>query len=503
MSIVKMKRIRLIALEEDKSALLAGLLHAGCVEVSEPTRRLEDEAWAALLRRDTSDLAEARVRQGELRQALDTLQKIAPQKGGMFAARPPMEERTLLDQGALERGLSLADEINSHAKTMAQLSARETRLEAERAALLPWENCSVPLEEKGTRTTAFWLGTIPRAAELDAVAGALAEAAEASSIRLLSQDGEQQYLEAFCHRSCEAAALECLRSFGFAFTQLKEMSGTVRQNLDRLNADIEKTRSDREAQREEIKALRGRTEELKTCVDRLQQVIATESAKENLLVSGSVLYLDGWVPAPETARLERTLAQYDCAWEISEPDPEEYPEVPIKLKNNKFTRCMNTITEMYSLPAYDGVDPNPLMAPFFILFYGMMMADMGYGILMILGTQFVLRKSKPQNPHFLELFFWCGVSTLIIGAMTGGFFGDFIPQIVRMVSPSSGLLLENGGYDWFWKPLFTPLNNTIEIMVGSLILGVLQIFTGMTISVVRKIKKARSLTRPFVKFPGG
>ena len=69
MSIVKMKRIRLIALEEDKSALLAGLLHAGCVEVSEPTRRLEDEAWSALLRRDTSGLAETRARQTEIGRA--------------------------------------------------------------------------------------------------------------------------------------------------------------------------------------------------------------------------------------------------------------------------------------------------------------------------------------------------------------------------------------------------------------------------------------------------
>ena len=58
----------------------------------------------------------------------------------------------------------------------------------------------------------------------------------------------------------------------------------------------------------------------------------------------------------------------------------------MKLKNNCLTRPLNMVTEMYSLPAYDNVDPNPLMAPFFILFYGVMMADMGYGLLMMLAS---------------------------------------------------------------------------------------------------------------------
>ena len=68
------------------------------------------------------------------------------------------------------------------------------------------------------------------------------------------------------------------------------------------------------------------------------------------------------------------------------PAEDEYPEVPVRLKNNRFTRALNMVTEMYSLPAYDGVDPNPLMAPFFILFYGIMLADMGYGVLMVIAA---------------------------------------------------------------------------------------------------------------------
>lgn len=69
-----------------------------------------------------------------------------------------------------------------------------------------------------------------------------------------------------------------------------------------------------------------------------------------------------------------------CAWQMTDPLPEDYPHVPVKLKNNRFTGPLNMVTEMYSLPAYGSLDPNPYMAPFFILFYGIMMADMGYGL---------------------------------------------------------------------------------------------------------------------------
>ena len=72
-----------------------------------------------------------------------------------------------------------------------------------------------------------------------------------------------------------------------------------------------------------------------------------------------------------------------------------------------------------SMPAYDGVDPNPVMAPFFILFFGMMMADMGYGLAMIVGSLLFLKKKRPANRSFMEMIFWCGIMTFIFGALTG------------------------------------------------------------------------------------
>ena len=478
MSIVKMKRLRLIALARDRDELLSSLLHAGCVEVSEPPADLADP----LLRRDKARVAEAKSELAELKQALSVLRRQAPQKEGLLTPRQVVRERDLLDHGAMAAALEKARTVNDHAKAAGQCSARETRLNAELQSLRPWEACDLPLNEAGTRCVAVLLGTVPSAVDFDAMAGAVSEAAEASQVTLLSADGQQQCLEVLVHRSQEGAALEALRSYGFSLPQFKDASGTARDNVRRLEEELEAVRAQRQAELDAIRAMGPETGALKLCVDQVQQVLATEETKERILAGGSILCLDGWVDEPNVSKLEQALAAFDCAWELTDPAPEEYPKVPVKLQNGPLTRCMNMVTEMYALPVYGTVDPNPLMAPFFILFYGIMMADMGYGLLMVLGAVFMIKKMRARGGmrNFAELLFYCGISTFVIGALTGGFFGDFLPQLVSIISP---------GTEFALPALFTPMNDTIAILGGALVLGFIQIITGQIVSFVEKTRK--------------
>ncbi len=478
MSIVKMKRLRLIALARDRDELLSSLLHAGCVEVSEPPADLADP----LLRRDKARVAEAKSELAELKQALSVLRRQAPQKEGFLTPRQVVRERDLLDHGAMAAALEKARTVNDHAKAAGQCSARETRLNAELQSLRPWEACDLPLNEAGTRCVAVLLGTVPSAVDFDAMAGAVSEAAEASQVTLLSADGQQQCLEVLVHRSQEGAALEALRSYGFSLPQFKDASGTARDNVRRLEEELEAVRARRQAELDAIRAMGPETGALKLCVDQVQQVLATEETKERILAGGSILCLDGWVDEPNVSKLEQALAAFDCAWELTDPAPEEYPKVPVKLQNGPLTRCMNMVTEMYALPVYGTVDPNPLMAPFFILFYGIMMADMGYGILMVLGAIFMIKKLRAKGGmrNFAELLFYCGISTFVLGAITGGFFGDFLTQLVSIISP---------GTEFALPALFTPMNDTIAILGGSLVLGFIQIITGQIVSFVEKTRK--------------
>ena len=478
MSIVKMKRLRLIALSRDRDELLSSLLHAGCVEVSEPPADLADP----LLRRDKARVAEAKSELAELKQALSVLRRQAPQKEGLLTPRQVVRERDLLDHGAMAAALEKARTVNDHAKAAGQCSARETRLNAELQSLRPWEACDLPLNEAGTRCVAVLLGTVPSAVDFDAMAGAVSEAAEASQVTLLSADGQQQCLEVLVHRSQEGAALEALRSYGFSLPQFKDASGTARDNVRRLEEEMEAVRAQRQAELDAIRAMGPETGALKLCVDQVQQVLATEETKERILAGGSILCLDGWVDEPNVSKLEQALAAFDCAWELTDPAPEEYPKVPVKLQNGPLTRCMNMVTEMYALPVYGTVDPNPLMAPFFILFYGIMMADMGYGLLMVLGAVFMIKKMRARGGmrNFAELLFYCGISTFVLGAITGGFFGDFLTQLVSIISP---------GTEFALPALFTPMNDTIAILGGSLVLGFIQIITGQIVSFVEKTRK--------------
>ncbi len=489
MSIVKMKRIRLIALAKDKDALLSSLLHVGCVELKEPTEVLADEAYASLLHREGSAAAQAKAQLTELQHALDVLGQYAPQKGGLFTPRALMSSKELLDSEARAKALEKAADINGHAREIGALNARETRARADIQALEPWCAYDAPLETKGTGRVDVLLGTVPATADFQALAGAVDEAAGAADVRELGADKELKYLEVLVHRDCRQQALDALRTFGFSFAQLRDLTGTVRENIASLEQELRTIAADREREIAALAAMGGARDQLRTGLDRVEQVLATESARERLLAGGSIVYLDGWASAPEIPALEKALSQFDCAYELEEPKEEEYPEVPVQLRNGKLVRPMNMVTDMYSLPAYGSVDPNPLMAPFFILFYGMMMADMGYGIIMMILSAVILLKAKPNGAtmrYMIPLMGLCGISTFIWGFLTGGFFGDLIPQmrgILTGVDPESVPL---------WS-LFSPLDDALMVLMGSLVLGVIQIFTGMIVSMVKQIKRGETM----------
>ena len=478
MAIAKMKRVHLIALQSDRQALLEKLVHLGCVHLSQPP----DVPEEVLLQPNQSELSGRQTEMRMLQTALTTLQRAAPRKGGgLLTPRPQVSEQEFLDDRVLERQRKTAETITAHAAEIDRLQAKINRLQTEKMTLLPWQEMDIPLEQTETRTLRMMTGTLPTAVDWSAVQGELMDRVEAAQLHLIGESREQKCVLLLCHKEVLDAALEVLRGRGFAGSQLGGMSGTVADNLRRLDRDLAETEQQIVAEKAALMALGGEQAALKQCIDRLELEVRREESRAKLLGNEHIFYLDGWVPQKQEEKLAAMLQGFDCAWTLDDPAPEEYGDVPIKLENNRVTRSLNSITEMYSLPRYGSVDPNPLMAPFFILFFGMMMADMAYGILMIVGSLVVLKKARPAEGtrNFMELVLWCGIATFIVGAMTGGFFGDFIPQLCKMINPESTFQL---------PALFTPLDDTVAILVGSLVLGVIQIFTGMGISVYKKFR---------------
>ena len=389
---------------------------------------------------------------------------------------------------AIRKELDAVAQLEELEADVRRYNGEEAKLRSSVEALRPWETLDLPLSMGSTATTRITLGMLPAAADLGEAQKALAEAAPESQMYEISADREQHYVLLICMKDELPEALAALRTFGFTLANLGGTPGTARQNIDTAQQQIADVIRKREQAEADIAAFAPHRDAFKLCIDRASVRLGRAEAEERLVGTESVVCMRGWLTAPEEEKLTAVLAKYDCAWNLADPTEDEYPEVPVKLKNNKFTEPLNMVTNMYSLPAYGTVDPNPLMAPFFILFYGIMMADMGYGLLMMLASVVVLRRMRPKGTmsHFFGLLGLCGVSTFLMGAVTGGFFGDMIPQVLKILNPESTFV-------WFWPPLFTPLDDTLMILVGAMALGLIQIVTGMAISFIKKIREGQIL----------
>jgi len=483
MAIVKMKRLRLVAMRAEQEELLHLLQRRGCVEICEQPFP-EEEGLEQLARPDAGALAQAREARSALDGALAALSRYAPAKSSMLQPRPEISEQVFFDQSAFDSALSSAHSLLDRDREHAALLAAQQKLLSQKQAIAPWLGLDLPLETASTRDVSILFAAVAVSADLNALSGALAQASALTELIPAGRDRELQYFVLFCHKAEEEAAMAVLKEQGYTRANLKGWTGTAAENDRRLDDQLEQTRGQLKQLAEEIASSAPLRPALRQAIDRVDQDIRREEARLLLLDGQSAFYLDGWIPAEEEAQLAKDLDGRACAWETCEPESDDYPQVPVQLKNNWLSRPMSMVTDMYSLPAYGSLDPNPLMAPFFILFYGFMMADMGYGLLMMLVSLFVMKKVKPKGPtvrHMFPLLGLCGVSTFVFGALTGGFFGDFLPQLAQLINPNTTFTA--------LPALFSPLDDALMVLVGSLALGVVQIFTGMALNMYKEIKR--------------
>ena len=485
MAILKMKKLRICGVSEEQTQLIRQLQLLGSVEIGAPCTLTDTQGVQVFCAGDGKS-ADALLRtSARLTSALETLKHYETKKGGLFAARPEKTIGELFSDEAYAAALDTAQAVLDAQDARSRLAAEKSRLTAVRESFVPWQQLPLPLETLGTQHTRILLGTVPAQTDLEALRARVFEAADEVQLEQISADQQSLYLLVFVHKCAAEAVGAALREAGFALTTFDGVQGTAAENIRRTDEAIAACEQQDAEKLAELTALAAQKPALQLAFDRCTQEISKAQAADRLVHSEKTFCLGGWVPCEDVGKLEALLSGFCCAWELTDPAPEEYPDVPVKLKNNKLTWPLNMVTEMYSLPAYDGVDPNPLMAPFFILFYGIMMADMGYGLLMILASIIITKKSRPKGTsgQMFGLMFSCGINTFLMGALTGGFFGDFLPQLVGIIDPDTTFKA--------LPSLFTPLDDTITILIGAMAFGFVQIVTGMAISFVEKIKKGQ------------
>jgi len=479
-----MKHLRLLGMESEREALLKAMQDMECVEISSIDGS-EEALKSGFAKPDDKALMSAQEASRAYRTALASLDRFAPEKKGMFRKRQGVSRAAFFSAESEENARTAAETINKDTRRLGEIESERTKNEALRATLAPWLTVDAPLGGADGALAVFF-GTAGLNVTDDALK-ALADSLDGLlTWQQASSDRSLRYLLVMCHGSVKERALSALRDLGFSTVSFRGMTGTAKENDKALAENLAALEKERQEIEQRIAGLGGKREALLEASDRAAIALRREEAKSRLVGTDKVFLLEGWLPVDRCAEIEKTLEPFTCAIETREPTENEYPQVPVQLKNNKLTRPLNMVTEMYSLPAYGTLDPNPLMAPFFILFYGIMMADMGYGLLMMIASVIISKKYRPKGTsgELFSLLGLCGISTFIMGALTGGFFGDFLTQLVAIVSPGTVFALPK---------LFDPLDDLTMILIGSMALGMVQIVTGMAISLIEKCKRKKFL----------
>ena len=186
------------------------------------------------------------------------------------------------------------------------------------------------------------------------------------------------------------------------------------------------------------------------------------------LADDHLLLLEGWIPEKAVKETASALDLRGVFYEVYDPQPDD--DIPILLKNNRFARLFEPLTKLYMLPTYHELDLTLFFAPFFMLFFGLCLGDMGYGLLLIVALPVMTKLFQLINPDFTKgLVVLFGVSTMLCGLLSGSFFGFSLYDIDIPFIQSM-------------KNLFQTDNSTMFTL--SLVIGVVQILFGMGLNVV-------------------
>ena len=471
MSLVTMKRLSVIAPRTQRRAVIRQLYGLGCVELEKqetPPERLTLEPENTNAERDRQTLE----------QALSILARVAPAKKSMFTPRRAVNEAALFDAAQAAAALKTAGLILTLWERHEGAKGRISRCQTQMLSLAPWRALDVPLGFTGTAHTDYIFGVMP--VRMNFTEAQTALAGLPAELALAGSDKEQHYCALLCHSSADEQAIEALKPYGFTRMSFSEQS-TAETELKALDDQIAAAKQEMADTEREAAALAEHRALLENASDALTREAGCDRVLSESPQTQRTVYLLGWVPAKAEKTVGAALDELGCAWECRDPAEGEQP--PTAMDNGPVVGAFGSVTAMYGTPAYGSViDPNPMMTPFYIVFFGFIMGDAAYGILMFLGCWLALKKMKPQGgtKSLLTIFKYCGLSTILAGALTGGWFADAVKVF------SETFLGKSYSIPPLW---FDPLQDPVKMLIFALVLGIIQMFTGMALSAWRQIKQ--------------
>lgn len=486
-----MNKISIAGLDSEKPLLIKDIMDLGVVEISSQDSKLTDPEWMPYVKKDgnENEVLDYDAKITKISEVLSSLDKYDSSKRPLFSTRKSISSKDfdvkVSNTDNAEENVAKVLELN---KQLNELSSEENKTEAAILSLKPWASYDIPLELNETKHVSIIMGLVPSIIEIDKLKIDLKEKTNNIYLNLISSDKDQHYISVICLNKEREEVYEVLKQYGFNHISFKELHGTAAENIVQNENKIKDISKDKQIVEKSITELVPHKEEIQVLYDHLIMERDKTKIRSNMLKTHSAYYIEGWIPEVSKRNVEQVLSKYQCWHEIKEPKQDE--QCPILMENNSFAQPFESITELYSLPSSSNIDPTVFMAPFYCIFFGLMLADVGYGLLMSALCFVVLRKFKLEGTiqKMMKVFFYCGLSTAFWGVMFGSWFGDAIPAAAKLLFNS----------DFTIKPLWiNPMEEPMTLLVFSFIFGVIHLFTGMAIKAYMLIRDGDTLAAVF------
>lgn len=405
--IVDMKRVTLVAMQADEEPLLNKLQEIGTVEI---------------LRMEETDEADARLddireRLRSFSESMEVVKPFAPKKS-FFSPQKREEHLSDVDADAV-RAVSISEEISAIRSEQNRLLAEREKSDALLRALEPWANLCTPMERiADTKRTRVFSGFL-QSKDIHA---------------LLEQDyletqvvdeGSEYAVLIVCRREDYRAAQNFLKTVEWTDFTFPKRNGTPADAIREINDEIHAITKQLEALDERMSAYGEKLTLLENASDATAIVLDRCLAANDLSRSSRSFVLEGWVRSDQVEMTEQAIASVTDAyfWEVRDPSEDEVP--PTVIQNNSVVRPFEAVQSLYAYPVYGTTDGTPYMTPFYILLFGLMLSDSGYGLLLTLGALAYLKIKKPRGMSggIARVLVWCGLSTLVWGVFVGSCFG--------------------------------------------------------------------------------
>jgi V/A-type H+-transporting ATPase subunit I len=346
--------------------------------------------------------------------------------------------------------------------------------------LLPWADLDVSLEEIGPRKdTQVVAGVLSGGRTPEALSAALAEVSETAAVEVVSSTKTEAYLVVFYHTDEEDDAQEVLRRNDFEVHTFEGLEGLPRDLIANARGEVAEINREFESLAETGAELVMHKPHLMIAHDFFAQEARKISARTLLGTTQHVGVMQGWIRVPEYEKLAGDIeAGLDTA-ELMKIEPDEGEDPPIELKNKPAMRPFEVLTEMYGMPHSREIDPTPLAGPFFALFFGFCITDAGYGIVLAAASLLLLKYLKVGR-KILWLGFIGGLTTIFMGAITGGWFGlndQTIPEWLSFVATFRRALMQ-----------FDPLESPMTMFGLALALGIIQVTFGVAVKMIEDFR---------------